>query len=128
MAKMTYESRVEKAKAAISAKPYRVLQEIGKFLVQRVKANVRSSTKVRTYFRYGKKIKVSPGRLKKSIGYWARKREKDLQIGSKAFYASWVEKGSSNNRAEPFLTPTVEAEINTIQELVASVYKELEKE
>ena len=123
--KVTYESMVDQAKQKIQEKPQRVMPIIGQFLVKRVRAKAMKSRNTRIYFRNGRAIKVRPGRLKRSIGYWYRKKEKDLQIGSKAFYAHWVEKGSSMNSRNPFLEPTVEAEINTIQEMIATAMREL---
>lgn len=35
-------------------------------------------------------LRKKTGNLKKSLGYWARKKEKDLQIGFKVFYAPFV--------------------------------------
>ena len=105
----SYVSKVDKAKKKISEKPYRVLNIIGQFLASeaRRKAHKRS------------------GRLKKSIQYWARKREKDLQIGSKSFYAAAWELGNSQMQADPFLMPTVTENIDTITALTKQVYSEL---
>lgn len=123
--KITYESRVELAKQKIHENPRRALNEIGKFLAKEIRNNAMKSGKTRVYYKDGRKITVKPGRLKRSIGYWARKREGDLQVGSKAFYAVWVEQGSSNNAAHPFLLPTVEANVGVIQEMIADALKEL---
>jgi superfamily II DNA or RNA helicase len=129
--KVTYESRVDTAIQKIMAKPYRCLNVIGQFLTKEIKAATPRSKKKRMIKKAdGTEIEVSPGRLRKSIGYWARKKEKDLQIGSKAFYAPFIEQGDSSVRGkkEPFIEPTVMKNIDTIKELVSATYKELEKE
>ena len=105
----SYISKVDKAKAKIQDKPDRVYNIIGQFLASEVRRKARKKT----------------GRLKKSIQYWARKREKDLLIGSKSFYAPAWELGNSQMSAEPFLLPTVEENIDTITTLTKQVYSEL---
>lgn len=128
MAKVTYESRIEKAKQKIKEKPQNALREIGKLLVVAIRNKAKKSGKTRTYIINGKEVTVKPGRLKKSIGYWFRKREGDLQIGSKAFYAKWVEFGSSKNAKDPFLMPTVIENKDIIQSMIMDALKELERE
>lgn len=125
--KVSYESRIALVKQKIHDNPRRALNEIGKFLTKEIKNKALRSKQTRTYTKNGRKIVVKPGRLRRSIGYWARKKEGDLQVGSKAFYAVWVEKGSSKNRAEPFLLSTVEANVSVIQEMIADALKELNK-
>ena len=74
MAKRTpfkFENNTDKIIAKIQEKPARVLNIIGANLTKEIKANIRSSGSSRR------------GMLASSIGYWARKKEKDLQIGFK---------------------------------------------
>lgn len=123
----TYESRIELAKQKIHDNPRRALNAIGQFLAKEIRAKARKSGKTRTYYKDGRKITVKPGRLKRSVGYWARKIEGDLQVGSKAFYAVWEERGSSKNRPEPFLMNTVEANVGVIQSMIADALRELNK-
>jgi HK97 gp10 family phage protein len=125
--KITYESRIEEAKKKIQEKPREALKEIGKFLSKEVRDAAPKSKESRTYVIHGRRIMVKPGRLKKSIGYWYRKRDKDLQIGSKAFYAKWVEFGSSKNMKQPFLMPSVEKNVSVIQSMIAESLRELTK-
>lgn len=108
----SYISKVDKAKKRISEKPYRVLNIIGQFLASEAR----------------RKAKRKSGRLRKSIQYWARKKEKDLQIGTKSFYGPAWELGNSQMKAEPFLMPTVTENIDTIVSLTKSVYSELNSE
>lgn len=105
----SYISKVDKAKKKIQEKPEKVYNIIGQFLASeaRRKAHKRS------------------GRLKRSIQYWARKREKDLLVGSKSFYSVAWELGNSKMQANPFLLPTVEENIDTITTLTKQVYSEL---
>lgn len=105
----SYISKVDKAKKKIQEKPEKVYNIIGQFLVSEMKRKARKRS----------------GRLRKSIQYWARKREKDLQIGSKSFYAAAWELGNSKHSADPFMLPTVEENIDTIITLTKQVYSEL---
>lgn len=109
---ISYVSKVEKAKKRISEKPERVLNIIGQFLSSEARRKAHKRT----------------GKLKKSIQYWARKREKDLLIGSKSFYAAAWEFGNSQMSADPFLLPTVTENVDTIVELTKAVYSELNNE
>lgn len=70
----TFESNVDKIIPEIEAAPARVLNVIGRNLVKEIRPNTPKRT----------------GRLRKSLGYWVRKKEKDLQIGFKVFYAPFV--------------------------------------
>lgn len=108
----SYISKIDKAKAKIEEKPEKLLNIIGQFLAGEVRRNARKKS----------------GALRKSIQYWARKREKDLQIGSKSFYGPAWELGNSKMKAEPFLLPTVEQNIPTIVDLTKSIYGELSKD
>ncbi|HSQ88096.1 HK97-gp10 family putative phage morphogenesis protein [Romboutsia sp.] len=105
----SYISKVDKAKKRIQEKPQRVYNIIGQFLASEIRRKARKRS----------------GRLKKSIQYWARKKEKDLQIGSKSFYAAAWEFGNSKQAADPFLLPTVMENIDTITTLTKQVYSEL---
>ncbi len=105
----SYISKVDKAKKKIEEKPERVLNIIGQFLASEMK----------------RKAKKRSGRLKRSFQYWARKREKDLQVGSKSFYVHAFEFGNSKQSADPIILPTVMENVNTITSMVKTVYSEL---
>ena len=128
MAKKNFESYVEEAKKKIKEKPENALREIGKILAREIRKATPRSRETRTYWHNGKEIKVKPGRLRKSIGYWFRKRDGDLLIGSKSWYAHWVEFGSSRQRKEPFIVTTVMKHKDTIQSMIEDALKELTKE
>ena len=127
MARKNFESYVDEAKARLREKPQNALREIGKLIAREMRKAAPRSKETRTYMRDGKEVTVKPGRLRKSIGYWYRKRDGDLQIGSKAWYAHWVEFGSSRQRKEPFIIPTVMKHKALIQEIIENALKELTK-
>ena len=68
----TFESNLEKVTEKIQDKPYRVMNVIGQQLVREIKANELKTN-------YNQRTKI----LTKTLGYWARKQERDLQIGFK---------------------------------------------
>jgi len=127
MAKKNFESYVEEAKKKIKEKPQNALREIGKLLTREIRKATPRSKGTRTYYRDGKAITVKGGRLRKSIGYWYRKRSGDLQIGTKSWYAHMVEFGTSRQRKEPFIIPTVMKHKDTIQAMIEDALKELTK-
>lgn len=108
----SYISKVEKCKQKINEKPNKFLNKIGSFICSEAK----------------RKQRRRKGRMRKGTQYWARKREKDLQIGTKCFYEPAFERGNTKIKAEPSFLPTVEENINTIQELAKASYAELDGE
>lgn len=66
-----FESNLDKISKKIREKPQKVLNVIGSNIVREVKGNIASSKSSRR------------GLLARSLGYWARKQEGDLQIGFK---------------------------------------------
>lgn len=106
----TFESNLNKVIPRIEESPYRVLNIIGQTLVKEVRGTLRQFYKKRT------------GRLDKSLGYWARKKEKDLQIGFKLFYAPFVLEHN-----DP-LKPVVEKNKYIIQDMIAKAIDEINKE
>jgi len=122
---ITYEEHIEEVKRKIAEKPQVALREIGKFLVKQIKKEAAKSRHTRTYYENGRKIKVKPGRLRKSIGYKFFKKEGRVDVGSKSWYAIWEEKGSSKNTARPFLMPTVRRNVNVIQDMIKDAMRAL---
>jgi len=106
----TFESNLNKVIPRIEESPYRVLNIIGQTLVKEVRGTLRQHYKKRT------------GRLDKSLSYWARKKEKDLQIGFKLFYAPFVLEHN-----DP-LKPVVEKNKYIIQDMIAKAIDEINKE
>lgn len=127
--KVTFESKVAEAKVKIHEKPRNALKEIGKVLVKAVRdATPRSREKRLVKNSSGELVEIKPGRLKKSVGYWYRKIEGDLQIGLKSFYAVFIENGTSDRPAYPFFLKAVEDNKDVIQELIQEALKELNKD
>jgi len=108
----SYISKVEKCKQKINEKPSKFLNKIGSFICSEAK----------------RKQRKRKGRMRKGTQYWARKREKDLQIGTKCFYEPAFERGNKKIDSEPSFLPTVEENIDTIQQLVKASYSDLNGE
>lgn len=127
--KATYESKVEKAKQKIHDNPRVALTYIGQFLVKELRQAAPKSKKKRWVTKKnGTRVLVRPGGLKKYIQYWVRKREGDLQVGAKSFYAPMIEMGSSTNAKNPFMLNTVLQNTGVIQSMIADALKELTKD
>ncbi|MCK9191252.1 MAG: hypothetical protein M0P10_06890 [Sphaerochaetaceae bacterium] len=105
----TMENNIDKVIEKIQEKPQKVLNIIGRNLVKEIKPTIKKRT----------------GRLRKakSLSYWARKREKDLQIGFKLFYATFVY-GRENDPIKPICVKNA----STIQRLVKEAIEEINKE
>lgn len=101
----TFESNISKITEKIEDVPEKVLNIIGQNIVKEVKPNVPKKS----------------GRLRKSLGYWARKKEKDLQIGFKIFYAPFV-----FNHDDP-IKPVVVKNAQLIQDLIRKAIDEIGK-
>lgn len=112
----TFESNLEKITEKIQEKPYRVMNEVGKSLVREMKA-----TTMKTQFHKRSKI------LTKSLSYWARKKEKDLQIGFKMSIPGIVGKMITGAEADP-LKPVVLKNADIIKNMIAVALDEIRKE
>ncbi|HBI91200.1 MAG TPA: hypothetical protein DDY58_01490, partial [Terrisporobacter glycolicus] len=84
---VSYQSKVNKAIQKINEKPDKFLNKIGSFIVSETRRKQRKRS----------------GRMRKGTQYWARKKSKDLQIGTKSFYEPAFEKGNKHIGAEPTL-------------------------
>lgn len=62
---MTFENNFEFMREAVQSAPLNVMKEIGKQITKETR----------------NKLDKRTGRLKRSVGYWARKKEKDLIVG-----------------------------------------------
>lgn len=120
----TFESNVAKVIAKIEEKPGKVMNIIGQTLVREIKATTLKS-------QYNTRYKI----LAKSLGYWARKEEKDLQIGFKMSIeanAQGVGPGivggiMTGQEADP-LKPVVVQNADLIQEMIGKALDEIGKE
>ena len=125
MARKPFEfiNNTDKVIEKIKEKPYRVMNLIGQNIVKETKANLKASNSSRR------------GMLISSLGYWARKKERDLQIG---FKMSIVKNPSdvgpgivgdmiTRQEKDPIL-PVVKKNIDLIQELIAKALDEIRRE
>lgn len=113
----TMESNLDQIIEKIHEKPYTVMNKIGAALVKEIKPNIPKKT----------------GRLRKSIGYWARKEQKDIQIGFytnkkigkdwSAFYSS-ILFGRQNDPIKAAVLKNAEL----IQRLIGEALDEIRKE
>lgn len=94
-AKYTYESNFDLTREAIKVAPTQVMAKIGKMIV----ADVRNRLPRKT------------GRLKRSIGYWARKKEQNLQVG---YYDNFNDK----KKWAAFYREAVQAENNPLNDVI----------
>lgn len=101
-----FESNIDKISQKIEETPERVLNIIGRNLVREIRPTVKRRT--------------GALRAAKSLSYWARKKEKDLQIGFKIFYAPFV-----YDRTNDPITPVVEKNIPWIVKLIAEALDKL---
>jgi len=106
----TFESNLHKVVPKIEEAPYRVLNVIGQNLVKEIRGTLRQYYKKRS------------GNLDKSLSYWARKKEKDLQIGFKIFYAPFVMEND-----DP-LRPVVVKNAELIKQMIAKAIEEINNE
>ncbi len=113
--KFTFESNIKTITSKIEATPEKVLNIIGQNIVKEIKTT----------------IPVRTGKLQKSIGYWARKVEKDIIIGfynnkhpkhkKAAFYSAMVYKDS-----DP-IKPVILSNSKRIQQLIKTALDEIGK-
>ncbi|MDN6291448.1 MAG: hypothetical protein L0J35_00060 [Tetragenococcus halophilus] len=113
---LTMESNIDKITQKIHDKPYKVMNTIGQQLVREVR-----STTLRSQFHTRRKI------LHKSLGYWARKRENDLQIGFKMSILGIVGKMLTGQEKDP-LKPVVIKNKDLIQKMIGQALDEIRKE
>ena len=119
----TFESNLEKITAKIEEKPYRVMNVIGQNLTKEIKA-----TTLKSMYR------TREGILKKTLGYWARRNEKDLQIGFKMsitknqYGASPGIVGDMVAGHKDPIKPVVAKNLTNIADMIAIALQEIEKE
>lgn len=63
------------------------------------------------------------GNLRSSLNHRVNNSDKTVTIGTATEYAPYVEKGTSRQQAQPYLTPAVEDNKGTIQKIVESVMR-----
>lgn len=112
----TFESNIHKVIPKLEEKPQRVMNVIGQNLVREIRA-----TTMKSQFHQRQKI------LSKTLGYWARKREKDLQIGFKMSIPGIVGKMMTGQEQDP-IKPVVIKNSKLIQDMIAKAIEEINKE
>lgn len=111
-----FESNLEKVTEKIEEKPQRVMNIIGQNLVREIRA-----TTLKGQFDMRRRI------LHKSLGYWARKREKDIQIGFKMSIPGIVGKMMTGQESDP-IKPVVIKNTQLIQDTIAKALDEIRNE
>ena len=96
-------------------------------LVNLEDAERRALEKIGTFIEAESKLRtpVDTGNLKRSITHKVNKDEKSVTIGSNVEYSVYVEKGTSRNRAQPYLTPSIEDNICKIKDIVEQEIKNI---
>jgi len=115
-AAFTFESNTEKVIAKIQEKPVKVMNIIGATLVKEIR-----STTMKTQFHQRRSI------LSKTLGYWARKKEKDLQIGFKMSIPGIVGRMITRAEEDP-IKPVVIKNADLIKSMIAQAIDEINKE
>ncbi len=105
----TLEDNFDKVSEKIQETPHRVMNIIGQNLVKDIRPTLPSFYKDR-----------KGRRLSRSLGYWARKQEGDLQIGFKMFYAPFV----MNRNSEPLKASVIKNK-DMIVKLIAEALNEI---
>lgn len=113
---LTFESNLEYVTKRLEAAPGRVMNLIGQQLVREIKSTTLNS-----------QFHARRGILKKTLGYWARRNEKDLQIGFKMSIPGIVGKMMTGQEADP-IKPVVVKNKDLIQETIAKAIDEINKE
>lgn len=109
---VTFTDNLEKCKQKIKEQPTKANNKIGSLIVSEVR-------------------KVTPkdtGALRKSMGYWARKKEHDLQVGFKNWKAPIVILGDEHTPANNFFLDKIKEIIPEIKKMYDEAMKELEGE
>lgn len=120
----TFESNLDKVIDKVHEKPYRVMNIVGQNLVREIR-----STTLKQNFDQRTKI------LSKTIGYWARKQEKDLQIGfkmsitaNKSGAGPGIVGGIMTGRDQDPLKPVVVKNAEIIKQMIGEALDEIRKE
>ena len=121
--KFEFINNKDKVIEKIKEKPTKVMNLIGSNLTREIKQEIKSSKSSRR------------GMLASSLGYWARKQERDLQIGFKmSIVANAQEVGPgivgdmiTRKVSDPIL-PVVKKNVNLIVELIGKALDEIRKE
>lgn len=115
-----YHENCDEAKKRIDDLIFKALTEIG----TTVKAEAKSNCPVGVY---PKNQHRTGGTLKKSIQYRSDRQNRAVHIGTNVEYGRWVHNGTVKQKANPFLTRSIENQLGDIQGIVKNTLKELDK-
>lgn len=121
--KFEFINNTDKVIEKIKEKPTKVMNLIGSNLTREIKSEIKSSKSSRR------------GMLASSLGYWARKQERDLQIGFKMSIVANAQEvgpgivGDMITRKEPDpILPVVKKNVDLIVSLIGQALDEIRKE
>lgn len=121
--KFEFINNTDKVIEKIKEKPTKVMNIIGSNLTREIKSEIKSSKSSRR------------GMLASSLGYWARKQERDLQIGFKMSIVANAQEvgpgivGDMITRKEPDpILPVVKKNVDLIVSLIGQALDEIRKE
>ena len=121
--KFEFINNTDKVIEKIKEKPTKVMNIIGSNLTREIKSEIKSSKSSRR------------GMLASSLGYWARKQERDLQIGFKMSIVANKQEvgpgivGDMITRKEPDpILPVVKKNVDLIVSLIGQALDEIRKE
>lgn len=121
--KFEFINNTDKVIEKIKEKPTKVMNLIGSNLTREIKSEIKSSKSSRR------------GMLASSLGYWARKKERDLQIGFKMSIVANAQQvgpgivGDMITRKEPDpILPVVKKNVDLIVSLIGQALDEIRKE
>lgn len=112
----TMESNLEKVIAKIEEKPEKVMNILGQMLTREIRATTLKS-----------QFHARRGILSKTLAYWARRYEKDLQIGFKLSIPGIVGRMMTGQEADP-IKPVVVKNADLIKEMIGQAIDEIRGE
>ena len=66
---------------------------------------------------------IDTGNLRDSLDFRVGGAKKSVAIGTNVEYAQFIEKGTSKSTAQPFITPAVEENVESIQAIIKGAWK-----
>lgn len=120
----TMENNFDKVIAKIEDKPYKVMNILGQTLTKEIRTNIKNN-----------KSSSRRGMLARSLGFWARKQEKDLQIGFKMSIVAnpqgvgpGIVGDMITRQIDDPIKPVVLKNVGLIQQSIAKALDEIRKE
>lgn len=69
------------------------------------------------------KIPVDTGRLRASMKYEVKTDQKQVKVGTDVEYAPYVELGTRNQRAQPYLKPSILDNVSYYKQIIEKILK-----